>query len=99
MKPEFLKDLCIKGGLIGLLAFALVTGQQGYWYFGNAYNEVKADRDAWKALAVKGANLALNQPRQLRAPGFDRKVSLPGDSTLKDVQQVLAEIQSIHNGP
>jgi hypothetical protein len=41
-----------------LMAAILITGYFGVWRWGGDYTELKADRDEWKSLAMRGAHIA-----------------------------------------
>ncbi len=46
------------GGVVLLLVAALYGGFRGWWYYGAQYRALEKDRDEWKSLALRGANLA-----------------------------------------
>lgn len=46
-----------KVSMAGLLIVVLVMGQMGIWVWGTQLAEAKKDRDEWKVLALKAANL------------------------------------------
>ena len=45
-------------GVIGLLVVIIATGFRRYWVFGWVYDQVRAERDEWKAMALEGCDLA-----------------------------------------
>lgn len=60
-----LTDWLVRAGIAGLLAFALIGFQQGWWFFGRERDDLIArleamtkDRDEWKARALMGMQAA-----------------------------------------
>lgn len=45
-------------GVVTLLVLTLIGGYKQWWVFGWLYKDLVKDRDDWKALALKGTNLA-----------------------------------------
>lgn len=46
------------GGMVGLLITVLLGGHRKWWVFGWRYSEVVKERDEWRELALRSANLA-----------------------------------------
>lgn len=59
-----------KGGIIAVLVGILATGYQGYWVWGSTLVKAEADRDTWKALALKGTALAEDAAHYPRVIGM-----------------------------
>jgi len=47
-----------KLGIVGILFVALLGGMRKWWVWGWAYDQVVAERDEWKHLALKSFELA-----------------------------------------
>lgn len=58
MNYEQLVNVASKLSLATLLIIILVGGYQGLWVYGPTYKQMVAERDEWKSLALKGANVA-----------------------------------------
>lgn len=59
LTPEAFTDFVKVLGLpLALTAVVLWTGAKGVWRWGNAYDELREDRDYWRELALKGTDLA-----------------------------------------
>lgn len=43
--------------MIGLLATILVGGSRGWWVFGRTYDEMRDERDAWRAVALNAQGM------------------------------------------
>lgn len=43
---------------LAVTGVVLWTGARGIWRWGNAYDELREDRDYWRELALKGTDLA-----------------------------------------
>ena len=46
------------GGLALAVVVLIIGGTRGWYVFGREYEEMKQDRDDWKALALRGTSLA-----------------------------------------
>ena len=55
---NFLAVVADKLGTVLLLLLVLIGGSRRLWVFGQEYEEMKQDRDDWKALALRGTSLA-----------------------------------------
>lgn len=51
-------DIASKVSLAVVLLALLYLGSTGYWVFGSQYKDMVAQRDEWKALALKGTKVA-----------------------------------------
>jgi hypothetical protein len=52
VSPESIQ-LWLQLGLGGLMLMALFLGFRRIWVFGSFYSEMQADRDQWKAVALR----------------------------------------------
>ncbi len=43
-----------KGGVVLGLLLILVGGYRGWWVFGRHYDDLRAERDQWRQLAMNG---------------------------------------------
>lgn len=93
LQPNRLKDILVQGGLVGVLAFILVAGHMGVWVWGKDFQEVKAERDAWKTLAIAGTQMAKETSGVITVQGTEKAVELSHDSTLDDVREMQSEIR------
>lgn len=53
LDPLAIADFIQKAGVIGVLVFVLVGGARKVWVFGYQFEEMQADRDRWRDLALK----------------------------------------------
>lgn len=56
-KLDKIVDWATKASLGSLLLAILVLGQAGVWVWGAQYESLKAERDEWKAVALKAARV------------------------------------------
>ncbi len=45
-------------GVVGLLVLILAGGMRRWWVWGWTYDDIVAERDTWKDLALSGTSLA-----------------------------------------
>ena len=64
-----------------LLVGILITGQMGIWVWGSNLADIKQERETWKALALKGTNVA--QDATLRAIPITGHAPISFGSSLK----------------
>lgn len=46
------------GGVVFLMAAALIGGAKGWWVYGSTHREVVKDRDFWRDVALRGLDVA-----------------------------------------
>lgn len=58
--PEWgdVSGLINSGGVVFLMAAALIGGQRGWWVYGSTHRECMKDRDFWRDIALRGLTVA-----------------------------------------
>jgi hypothetical protein len=76
VNPTSAIDIIQSTGIIGILVIILFTGIKRMWVFGWQYNELKEryaklveEKDGWKDLAMRSANLAESIQELARGKG------------------------------
>jgi hypothetical protein len=80
-----------------VLIVILVAGSQGYWVFGSTYKDAVKDRDEWKALALKGTNLAADSSNRVVSAAAPAAGSVPRvgpNATRDEVAHTLDRLQT-----
>lgn len=54
LDPVAAADWLQRAGVVGLLVFILLGGARKLWVFGYQLDEMRADRDLWREIALKG---------------------------------------------
>jgi hypothetical protein len=95
---DFLKvaDIASKLSLVTLLVLILIGGHLGFWVYGSTYKDMTKDRDEWKTLALKGANVAALASNQTIA-GMRASTSLPRISPSASKSQVADLLHHVEN--
>ena len=76
MDDRFL-ELLNRGGVLGLLLAIIIAGARRWWVFGWQYEAMRAERDQWKALAMRSrdlARLATDLPSEATWDGLTRTI-------------------------
>jgi hypothetical protein len=91
-------DVGSKVSLAVVLMVIIYGNIAGYWVSGSTLKDVQADRDTWKQLALKGANIATQAAHTVvtarigdRAPTLS---PLPSVATPQEVESRLNVVQA-----
>ncbi len=82
-----------KAGCVGLLAIILITGYTKVWVYGGYYQEVVAERNEWRKMALD--NLAV--ARKVSAAPVPVMGTGPQEPTLEDVKRQQELILRVNN--
>lgn len=92
MDYQKLIDLSTKISLATVLILILVGGWQGVWVFGPTYREAIAERNEWKALALKGARLS-----EAGLPHVVSTMVPPAPLAPTDLENTAARLRRVEN--
>ena len=104
MTPEQIKDYLIKGGIIGILGFALFAGYSGMFVWGSEYRDLRAERDSWRKLALSGTNLSKEaisildptpKPMMAQRPSTVNPSFVTPESIANEQQRIQENLRSI----
>ena len=95
MDTKSLASFVTGGGFVGLLAFVILSGSQGYWVYGSQYADAKIDRDQWKALAINATRAGEKLSPTISVMGADRPPFAPAPlgTSPQDIAERVQNLQ------